>query len=313
MNSTFLRVLAILMGVAAIATASLGYRMSQKKPTEPIKLVVPSYTQVIAQHDIPAGHVLAMEDLEVATTPQLDKQSFSDPQSLIGKATIASVAKGAPFRSEDFHAHSVLGQALASNERAIAIKVSEVIGVGGFIKPGDHVDVLLYLRTDRETGEVSSAQVVLSNVKVLAYGPLTLETASPKSALPARTDTDKFGSERSQPGLNSSPLIDNNKDSRSAILAVPSKDISKLMLADSTGILRLALRGESFSEPAPTSAGNQFIRLKEISQPSGNPPSTPSTESAPIHARKGPVAPVTKREQVIVHRGEKVDIVNVSK
>lgn len=317
MNSTFLRVLAILMGVAAIATASLGYRMSQKKPEAPIKVTVPTYTHVIAQHDIPAGHILTIEDLEVATTSQLDKQSFSDPQGLIGKATAVAVVKGAPFSSTDFPADNVLSQALASDERAIAIKVSEVIGVGGFINPGNHVDVLLYLRTDRETGEVSSAQVVLSNVKVLAYGPVTLETATHKNDLSTTAGTDTLAGDHGQAGPHSKSLMDNNKESRSAILAVPARDVSKLMLADSTGILRLALRSNTAAEPAPASAENQFIRLREIAHADGSTaPTATKVTGAPaqqVPAVKRPSTPASKPERVIVHRGEKVEIVKVAK
>lgn len=316
MNSTFLRVLAIMMGVAAIATASLGYRMSQKKPEAPIKVTVPTYTHVIAQHDIPAGHVLTSEDLEVTTTTQLNKQSFSDPQHLIGKVPMVAVVKGTPFNSADFPVQSLLSQALASDERAIAIKVSEVIGVGGLIKPGDHVDVLLYLRTDRETGEVSSAQVVLSNVKVLAYGPVTLETASRENSLPYPPETEKRGNAHSPSDISSRPLVDNNKESRSAILAVPARDMAKLMLADSTGILRLALRGESSHALSATSGGNQFIRLREIAHAGDSPaPTTLKTigASPKTSAIERAVTPANKPEQVIVHRGEKVDIVKVTK
>jgi pilus assembly protein CpaB len=311
MNSTFLRVLAILMVIAAIVTAWLGYRTSNKKPMDTLAVVVPSYSHIVARGDIPAGHVLTANDLEVITTQQQDKQTFSDTHSLIGKVTTMPVMKGATFKASHFPTLSLLGQALAPHQRAVAIKVNEVIGVGGFIKPGDHVDVLLYLRADRENGEVSSAQVVLSNVKVLAYGALISEMESRKEDAIIPPTSNKLGTS------NSSSDSKHEKDSRSAILAVAEQEVSKLMLADSTGVLRLALRGgPSSATSASTTTDNQFIRLGDVSQSSSVPISTPSNATAvasAVTAKNKSTSSTSKRERVIIHRGDQLEVVNVSR
>lgn len=311
MNSTFLRVLAILMAIAAIVTAYAGYRLSHKKPADTLAIVVPSYSQVVARNDIPAGHLLAMEDLVTASTQQQDKQTFSAPQDLIGKTTTVAVMKGAPFNVSQFSAGNLLGQTLAPHERAVAIKVNEIIGVGGFIKPGDHVDVLLYLRADRETGEISSGQVVLTNVKVLAYGTLTSKTESSQNDALTQSETKKLGAD------NGRSENKNGKDSHSAILAIHANDLSKLMLADSSGVLRLALRGEALPDAtASSTTDNQFIALGQVSQLSGHPLSTPAkTTAASTHltVKKNPAPSSTKRERVIVHQGEAVTVVNVAR
>lgn len=309
MNSTFVRVLATLMVIAAVVTAYIGYKLSQKKPADSIAVVVPTYTQVIASKTLPAGHVLVIEDLETATTSTLDNRSFSDPQALVGKATTTSIIKGAPFRSSHFPASSALGQALAPNERAVAIKVNEVIGVGGFIKPGDHVDVLLYLRSERETGEISSAQVILTDVKVLAYGTLTgeSETSQPESLTPSTP---------SKLAANNQSDIKNNKDSRSAILAVHAEDMAKLMLGDNTGSLRLALRGEASASNGSSTVSHPLVRLSEVSQSFGvKAPGLPPAiiEPAQVNTNIKPVTATSKREQVIVHLGEKTEVVHVAK
>lgn len=311
MNSTFLRVLATLMAMAAIVTAYLGYRISHKPPVNAVKVVVPTYPQAVARNEIPAGHVLLAEDIEIANMQQRDKQAFSDAQSLIGKVPSMAVSKGAPFKTMHFTADHPLGQSLAPHERAVAIKVNEVIGVGGFIKPGDHVDVLLYLRTDRETGEVSSAQVVLPNVRVLAYGALinTKESSQPEESTPAVPT--KLGTSNSKPDINS------GKDSRSAILAVSDQDVAKLMLADSSGILRLALRGEVMpAAGSMATTGNQLIRLGDLAQSSGSALPTPAKTTTALSqgsTKKNPITPAPKRERIIVHRGEKIEVVNVAR
>lgn len=310
MNSTFLRVLAALMVIAAITTAWLGYRISNKKPADTLAVVVPTYSQIVAQADIPAGHRLTAQDLKVVSTPQNDQRTFSDTQTLIGKVTTIAVTKDSPFKKAHFPTYSVLVQALAPHERAVAIKVNEVIGVGGFIKPGDYVDVLLYLRADHETGEVSSAQVVLTNVKVLAYGALVAEAESSQENTPIQPVPNKLGTSSNRSDTNK------EKDSRSAILAVPEQAVSKLMLADSTGILRLALRsGPSPDASASTTANNQYVRLGDVSQPSDlqHTKLNDTAAAAPVVVKKNPVSPATKRARVIVHRGEQVEVVNVAR
>jgi pilus assembly protein CpaB len=309
LNSTFLRVLATLMVIAAVVTGYVGYRLSQKKPADTLAVVVPTYTYVIAKNALAAGHMLAMEDLETATTPQFDKHAFSDPQALVGKVVTASIMKGAPFNTSHFPVRNLLGQALAPDQRAIAIKVNEVIGVGGFIKPGDHVDVLLYLRQERETGDISSAQVVITNVKVLAYGTLTAETESSQEDALAPSAPGKLGSDN-RPDKN-------GKDSRSAILSVPAQDMTKLMLADSTGNLRLALRGEALPDASSAMAvDDQFIGLGEVSHASGSKPvmlSQTVTAATQVTMQKHPMVPTPKRERVIVHLGGKTEVIDVAK
>lgn len=310
MNSAFLRMLAVLMVVAALVTAYLGYQVSHKKPVDTLKVVVPTFSQVVARTDIPASHVLTAEDLETITTQQNDKRTFSDPQNLIGKATTVAVTKGTPFKTSHFPTYSLLGRALAPNERAVAIKTSEVIGVGGFIKPGDYVDVLLYLRADRETGEVSSAQVVLTNVKVLAYGALTSETESKQEDTYVSLTPKKLGTDMNRPDSNK------DKDSRSAILAVAEQDVSKLMLAESTGTIRLALRGAPLPNTNAVASNNQLISLGDISQSAGSQPANSSNtiavpSMAPVQNK--PMTSVKKRERVIVHRGEQIEVVNVTR
>lgn len=349
MNSGFLRILAVLMMVAALVTVYLGYR-SDQTPEKKVEVVIPTYTQVVARNEIPVGHVLTAEDLEITTTQQQDAQTFSDLQSLLGKVPVVAVHQGEAFRVSHFPVTSLLGQALAPHERAVAIKVNEVVGVGGFITPGDYVDVLLYLRPDRETGDVSSAQTVLTKVKVLAYGALIGEVDAGKHDIPSTpgamtidaantsrtvntpdststfgsgstTGSTKSGSENNQPGSKSA------RDSRSAILAVPEQDVAKLMLADSTGILRLALRDgipdivpEAAAVAAPDTgvsaiADNHFIRLGDISRPSSEtlPKQHKSTAPAKVSVKKHAGTAVAKRERVIVYHGDKMEVVNVAK
>ncbi|MEL0027488.1 MAG: RcpC/CpaB family pilus assembly protein, partial [Perlucidibaca sp.] len=66
---------------------------------------------------------------------------------------------GALLQLSDLQPGSEVARLLRPGERAIAIPVDEVVGGGGFVQPGDLVDVLLFLRG--ENGGKDSAQVVM--------------------------------------------------------------------------------------------------------------------------------------------------------
>jgi pilus assembly protein CpaB len=111
--------------------------------------------------------------------------------------------------------------------KAVTIRVNDVDGVGGFVQPGDHVDVALTRQVDKEN---ASTQVVLQDVKVLAID----QVADQRQANPAVA--------------------------KSATLEVDTVGAQKLGLAGSVGTLSLLLRkaGETSSERSPR------ITLKDL-------------------------------------------------
>lgn len=319
MNSTLLRILAVILAVGAIATAWIGYRISTKSPEAPAKAVKQALSQVVATQDISAGKVLTIDDVKLTPTPQLDPRGYNNVQDVLGKLAVEPIARGTLLTSKHFPALGALAQSLAPNERAIAVKVNEVIGVGGFVKPGDHVDVLLYLRADRETNNVSSAQIVLSNVKVLAYGDLLAEDSESTSQLDVAPKLKGLGTSDAERKAEPKKETKKEKESRSAILAVPDNQVSRLMLAESSGILRLALRGaQPLDSASAENQLNQFIRLNDVVRPVTDKvaltdAALQSSASARTPTKKKTVSAKSKRERVIVHRGEQVEIVNVVK
>ncbi|HEY8355057.1 MAG TPA: Flp pilus assembly protein CpaB [Methylophilaceae bacterium] len=309
MNSTLLRFLAMILAIGAIATAWIGYRISTRPPADAVKVVTPSYPQVIAAHDIPPGKLLTADDVELVTTAEPHPQAYRSVQDVLGKLTQAPLITGEAILPRHLPALGVLAEALGPDERAVAVKVNEVIGVGGFIKPGDRVDVLLFLRAERETDNVSSAQVVLKDIKVLAYGDTIAENdnADQQPQTNGTTDslTGKAGGRKSE--------AKKEKESRSAILAVPEHQVSRLMLAESSGVLRLALRGMQPPE-AQADPANQFIRLEDVAKPVVSQPAVTADGAAPTQPSPGKrTASSTKRERIILHKGEHVDVVTVSR
>ena len=93
--------------------------------------------------------------------------------------------------------------------KAVTIRVNDVEGVGGFVLPGDHVDVVLTRQVEKGS---ASTQVVLQNTKVLAVD----QTADDRAAKATVA--------------------------KSVTLEVDTVEAQKLWLASSVGSLSLLLR-----------------------------------------------------------------------
>ena len=78
--------------------------------------------------------------------------------------------------------------------KAVTIRVNDVEGVGGFVLPGDHVDIALTRQVDKEN---ATTQVVLQNVRVLAIDQVADERADKPSIAKAVTlEADTVGAQK---------------------------------------------------------------------------------------------------------------------
>lgn len=302
MNSTLLRIIAIFMALGAVVTAWLGYRMSTEPAVPQLPKVQITYPQLVSTRDIAAGEILTAADVNVDNLPQRDPAALTSASQAIGKLTLMSVPKGTPVLASHFPVLSPVAQTLQPHERAVAIKVNEVIGVGGFVKPGDHVDVLLYLRGERETQDVSSAQVVLSNVRLLAYGDEAGQSVS-MDASKAEGDASVIDK-----GVNKLESM-KAKDGKSAILAVAEQDTARLMLAENSGILKLALRGAALPNAAAQPVERHFVQLEKIGRPEMPEPAVQVSAKQPLPVKRTPTR--MNDSSVIVHHGDRVEIVKI--
>ncbi|MGH8475513.1 MAG: Flp pilus assembly protein CpaB [Methylococcales bacterium] len=251
MNSTILRLLALLFAFGAIVIGYLGFQASRQPPqtTTPVapKLEAPGEPVVFANRTISPGQVISAQDLSMGRVPMRPVRAYGEMRDLIGKRPKAMIPAGEMLLASQFPSHSQLAQSINEGERAVAIKVDETIGTGGFLEPGDRVDVLLYLRADgQEIGEDSSAQIILSDIRLLSFGNILetpVENPSGRGVAAGENATNENA-------IDNNPATDANipekptaKSSKTAVLAVPIGDATKLMLADSSGSLRLALHG----------------------------------------------------------------------
>ena len=304
MNSTLLRTIAILLGLGGVIMAWFGYRMSAQPVTPNIQPVQVTYPQLVAAHDLAAGQILKAGDVQLEALPQRDPSALTSAQQAVGKLTLEPITKGTPVLASHFPVLGPVAQSLKPQERAVAIKVNEVIGVGGFVNPGDHVDVLLYLRAEPETSDISSAQVILSDVRVLAYG-------DEAEFIESKASDTAAGNEPSVIDQGVSKLQTMKaKDGKSAILAVPEQDAARLLLAENSGILRLALRGATLPDMKAQQTERHFVKLESIGKPMSE-PAVRIEAKQPVTRNYAGRSSRASESQVIVHRGDEVEIIKV--
>lgn len=104
----------------------------------------------------------------------------------------------------------------------MAVAVDEVIGVGHQVQPGDYVDVFVVLRRDSQEIADSQARMLLSRLRVLAYGAGAVNDAR-------RAE----GAEQ---------MMSRREGAKTAVLSVPLEQVNKLVMAQQAGRLTLALR-----------------------------------------------------------------------
>lgn len=147
---------------------------STAAPVETVAVVVAAGDLPIAQRIEPAHVTVARWPAEYAPAG-----AFRDPADVVGQTLRQALVRGEPVL-RDRLADKSQGQGLAAilddGARAMAVKVDQVVGIAGFVQPGDFVDVISTITPDDETRAVLASKaarmskIILQNIKVLAVG-----------------------------------------------------------------------------------------------------------------------------------------------
>ena len=196
-------------------------------------------TVIVARQDIGLGQPIESQMLTTLDWPAqaVPKGVFtqtSDLLAIVGgeprraRSVIREGELVLEGRVSDFGEKVTIVQSLAEGHRAMAIEVDEETAVGGFVTPGDFVDVLL----THGRGETLRAVTILQNVRVIGVD----QDADQRSDAPevARTVTVEVSPEEGQ----------------------------RLALAQQAGTLSLSLRTEGTELDAPL----QAVRLSDLLQ-----------------------------------------------
>jgi pilus assembly protein CpaB len=124
----------------------------------------------------------------LATKPYFEESLpagyHSDPAELAGRILVTPLVAGEPVL-ESRMAPTTLKQGgipavLKPGTRAVAVQGNKVLGVAGFIQPGNRVDVLLTVKNP-DTGK-EFTKTILDNMLVLASGTQMVESSDGKTS-----------------------------------------------------------------------------------------------------------------------------------
>lgn len=165
---------ALVLGVAAAVFAT---RWMQDRLADVETSRAGTVPVVVAATEVPFGERIKATDVKTINWPQLQRpeDSFADPSLVVGRFTNQKLLPGEMVlkqRIVDESAGNLLSTLIAPNHRAVTVRVNDVIGVAGFLLPGNRVDVLA---TRKDNNRRAETRTLLQNLKVLAVDQTTAQ------------------------------------------------------------------------------------------------------------------------------------------
>lgn len=182
----------VMFGIAiflAIVATVLVINWLQQKGQARAAAPIETQEVAVAKADLPWGTALTQEMIE--TKPFLKTSlpggHFSDLSSLVGRVLVSSVMASEPILESRLAPVTAKAGGVAAvvspDKRAIAIKADKVIGVSGFVHPGNRVDVLVTIDVEKASNKPVT-KTILENILVLASGPETVRKGKKEESSP---------------------------------------------------------------------------------------------------------------------------------
>ena len=182
---------------------------------------------VVAKAEIPLGERITTEQLALAPIHhgQVPEGAFRKMDEVVGRVTITPIGVRETITNMKLAPAGTgvgLSAVIPKGSRAMTVKVDDVVGASGFIKPGSFVDIVVIIVPMSQAGATQGpiSNIVLQNIKVLASGA-TIDSSE----------------NQRQPS-----------EVQAVTLQVTSEQAEKLVLAANQGKLQLVLRKNSDQE-----------------------------------------------------------------
>lgn len=210
---------------------------------------------VVAKRDLQMGTRLQPEMLETIAWPKA--ASIKDPLTMLDQA-VDRVIRMPVLRGEPLLLSKLapigdkggLSSALSAGQRAVTVKVNEIVGVAGFALPGNYVDVMVNT-PDSQNQPVS--KIVIERIQVLAVAQ-------------------DLSSNENKPRVVNA-----------VTLQVTPQQAEQIDLARSVGTLSLVLRSQSDLGTVVTDGARKMDLL-----PKSSPPQAPAAAVRTAYARPAP-------------------------
>lgn len=138
----------------------------------------PSKTVVVAARDLRAGQPLTEADVALRSVPVglLPADALTNIQSALGQTLQWPRGEGDVIRQ----AHLGKSVALAEDERAVAVEVTDAGGLGGLLAPGMTVGVVAAIPVQGQGGVGTFAKATVEGLRVLYVDPRFAVQQSPQ-------------------------------------------------------------------------------------------------------------------------------------
>ena len=133
-------------------------------------------TLVVAAKDLKRGARLDKNALRTAPflTESAPHGAFTDTADLLGRVLDTDLGQGEAVTVSrllaDGAPYAGVSTMIGPGKRAVAVKGNKVLGLSGFIRPGNRVDVLVTIDVRKKDKDVSVSKTVLEGVRVIATG-----------------------------------------------------------------------------------------------------------------------------------------------
>jgi pilus assembly protein CpaB len=255
--------MAMLAGLAAVVFASRWLIHTSSSALTPV---------AVAVEDINLGQPLNTNLVRIVNWPagSVPPGTFTDAKSLEGRVVKTSLARGEPVLESKLAPEGTKGGLSAvidKGDRAITVRVNDVIGVAGFALPGNYVDVIVNTQQPGTTNDQQNiSKIVLERILVLAVAQQV-----------SRDDTQ--------------PKVVN-----AVTLEVTPEQAEKLDVARSVGTLSLVLRNQVDDDKLKTTGATKLTLL------GASTPIAAAPKPARVHYAT-PAKPQVKRDCVGVLSG----------
>jgi pilus assembly protein CpaB len=238
--------LSILMGVGAawVANNWVQLRSGQVAGVNSGEVAV-----VTAALQIPYGMKVEERHLETKMIPSglAPTGVVTDPAEVLGSVATDEILAGEILMKTRFSTHdsgSTLASLIGENKRAITVRVDDVVGVAGFLLPGNYVDVLA-TKLERSS-RIATTKTVLKKLRVLAVDQT------------ARTD-------------DNDPVV-----VRAVTLEVDPKDSEVLTKSMAEGTIQLTLRNPNDDDVMVAEEAPKAVAPKVVVRRPAPAPAAPS-------------------------------------
>lgn len=257
---------AVLAGLAAVIFASRWLLQTSSSAVTQVAVVA---------NDVSLGEPLNPNLIRTVSWPtaSVPPGAFTDAKSLDGRVVLTSLSRGEPVlesKLAPLGTKGGLSAVIGAGNRAITVRVNDVVGVAGFALPGNYVDVIVNTQEPgKADAQQSISKIVLEKILVLAVAQQV-----------SRDDTQ--------------PKVVN-----AVTLEVTPDQAEKLDLARSVGTLSLVLRNQVDKVMSSTGGATKSTLLGAAPAPASTPAAAPQR---PVRAHYA-ARPAARRDCVGVLSG----------